>query len=122
MCWKVWFLEGLVLMLTFTVCWRALTTVPYCDYGCIKVVGPANCEAVVQSAQDYHKNPNCLGTGKCRPDGDLERQLKAHEHEVFDACRASNRQLHLQHLTTIKWDSDLDGVADTVCIARHSCP
>jgi hypothetical protein len=119
---KAWFLEGLILALTLIICWLALTTPPPCDYGCLKIVGPANCEEVVQSAAEYHDNPNCLGTGKCRPAGDVSKQQIAVEHEVLDGCKASNGQTHLQHVTVVKWDSDLDGRTDTECAARHSCP
>lgn len=119
---QAWLLEGLVLVLTLANCWYALTTKHRCDYGCLKVVGPADCNAIVQSAREYHGDPDCLGVGKCRPYGEIKKHLIRHEDKIYDDCKAPDGQIHRQHVTTIEWDSDLDGVADTVCAARHSCP
>ena len=119
---KAWFLEGFVLVLTFVNCWLALTTIPPCEYGCKKAVGPANCSEVIQSAAEYHGNQNCLGIGQCHPAGDPKKQKLKSSHEILDACKASNGKTHIQHITTIEWDSDCDGRADTICHALHSCP
>lgn len=116
---KTWLLEGLTLLLTFATCWLALTTVPPCDYGCLKIVGPANCDEVIKSAAEYHNNPDCLGPGICQPAKGTRWGIS---HEVLDACKASNGKYHLQHVTIVKWDSDNDNVPDTECAARHSCP
>lgn len=113
------FTMALTVILTLVVCWQGLSTPPQCDYDCIRTVGPGNCKEKVENAAEYHKNPDCLGIGKCHP---ASGQIVSHSHEVLDTCRTSTERYHLQHITTIGWDTDNDGRKDTICNALHSCP
>jgi len=110
---------ALTMVLIFVVCWQALSLViPPCDYDCVKTVGPGNCKEKVRGA-DQMENPNCLGVYLCHPASGKEIKRS---HDVFDSCRTSTGKLHLQHVTTINWDTDNDGIQDTQCNALHSCP
>ncbi len=110
---------ALTMILTFVVCWLALSVPPPCEYGCERTVGPGDCSERTQSATSYHNNSNCLGVGRCHP---ASGQSISESHDILDACRTSTGQYHIQHITTVKWDTDNDNRPDTVCDALHSCP
>jgi len=112
-------MNALVMILTLVVCWMVLGTTPLCEYDCLRTVGPGNCKEVVTGAQQ--ENPNCLGIYACHP---APGEQKDFRHVILDdgPCRTSTGKFHLQHITTIEWDTDKDGKRDTICNALHSCP
>ena len=113
------FTMALTVILTFVVCWQGLSTPPQCDYDCERTVGPGDCNAITESAAKFHKNPDCLGIGSCKP---ATGQIVGYSHEILDTCRTPTGGYHLQHITTIESDTDNNGRKDTVCNALHSCP
>jgi len=112
--------NALTMILTLVVCWMVLGTVPLCDYNCIKLEGQGNCMEVIESAADK-ENPNCLGPYSCHPAAGREKKTI---HVVLDdsACKTSTGKYHLQHTTTIEWDTNKDGRTDIKCKTFHSCP
>lgn len=109
----------LVVGLTFVLCWQVLTVPPPCNYDCVKVVGPGNCDEFSQGADQFHNDPACRGVGKCHP---VSGNQVDFIHELFDACKPPIGLYHRQHVTTVTWDTDNDGIKDTKCEALHSCP